>query len=353
MRLLGSSGLSAALLVLVTSLALPSCSGPEPDLVVYTAVDQEHAERIIRKFQDDHPDLVIVPVFDVEANKTIGLVDDIRREAHAPRCDVFWNNEIANTIALADEGLLAPYDSPSAADIPERFRDPEHRWTGIAMRARCIILNEDRMRELGATPEHLPDRFMDLLEGDWAGHGALARPLSGTTLTHLAVLYEKLGFEQGHALAERLYAANVDGELDLVSGNGPLMRKVGDGQAAWGFTDTDDFNVGRIRGYPVSRVFADQGEDGIGTLVIPNAVSIVANCRHPELAKEFVDFLLSKEVEAMLAAGDSAQIPTRDDVPRPDHVPNLRDVKVMDVDWVAVGRNLPRVHEDLKKIFLR
>ena len=41
------------------------------------------------------------------------------------------------------------YDSPSAAGIPERFRDPKRRWTGFAARARCYIVNTDLVDPAG------------------------------------------------------------------------------------------------------------------------------------------------------------------------------------------------------------
>ena len=74
--------------------------------------------------------------FDVEANKNVGLAQRIREEAARPRCDVFWSNEFAQIVSMAEDGLLVPYVSPSAADIPPHFRDPAGRWTGFAARAR-------------------------------------------------------------------------------------------------------------------------------------------------------------------------------------------------------------------------
>jgi iron(III) transport system substrate-binding protein len=348
-----SRGRAALVLALqLSAAALVGCSGDAPDVVIYTSMDQEHTERILQLFEE-RSGLDVRMEFDVEANKTVGFVQRIRQEAAAPRCDVFWNNELANTIALANEGLLEAYDSPSAADIPAAYKDPAHRWTGFALRARCIILNTTKMAELGGSPSDWPDSLDDLVAGPYAKHGAIARPLDGTTLTHFAVLYQQRGFEAGHAFAEQLFELNARGELALTAGNGPLMRNVGDGALAWGFTDTDDFNVGRLRGYPVERRFADQGEGAVGTLVIPNSVALVKGGPNPANARRLVDFLLSKEVEELLARADSAQIPTRDDVPRPEHVPSLADLKVMAVDWAAVGAALPAVHEDLKKVFLR
>jgi iron(III) transport system substrate-binding protein len=332
--------------------ALVGCSGEKYDVVIYTSMDQEHSEAILQRFEE-RSGLKVRMEFDIEANKTVGFVQRIRQEAGAPRGDVFWNNELANTIALANEGLLERYDSPSAADIPAEYRDPAHHWTGFALRARCLILNTTKMAELGGSPSDWPDSLDDLVSGPYAKHGSVARPLDGTTLTHFAVLYQQRGFEAGHAFAQQLFELNAKGDLSLTAGNGPLMRSVGEGALAWGFTDTDDFNVGRLRGYPVERRFADQGEGGVGTLVIPNSVAILKGAPNLANAKLLVDFLLSKEVEELLARADSAQIPTRADVPRPEHVPSLADLKIMAVDWAAVGAALPAVHEDLKRVFLR
>ena len=60
-----------------------------------------------------------------------------------PRTDVFWNNEIAQTIRLAELGLLQPYDSSEAADVPADFKDPSALWVGFGARARVLIVNTD------------------------------------------------------------------------------------------------------------------------------------------------------------------------------------------------------------------
>ena len=46
--------------------------------------------------------------YDDESTKTVGLTNVIIQEAGRPRCDVFWNNEILNTLRLEEKGLLEP-----------------------------------------------------------------------------------------------------------------------------------------------------------------------------------------------------------------------------------------------------
>ena len=130
------------------------------------------------------------------------------------------------------------------------------------------------------------------------------------------------------------------------------MNNTSRGELNWAFTDTDDFNVALDRGDPVGRVMPDQEEGGLGTLLIPNTVAILKDAPHPEAARQLVDFLLSREVEEELARGRSAQIPLRADVPRPHHVVSLNGLRIMEVDWMEVGRRLPEVQSNLKERFL-
>src|SRR5262245_46629656 len=90
--------------------ALAACAG-EPDLTVYCSLDQEFAEPLIRRFEQESG-LSVRVEFDVEANKNVGLAQRIREELGRPRCDVFWSNEFAQVVSMAEDGMLAAYYSP-------------------------------------------------------------------------------------------------------------------------------------------------------------------------------------------------------------------------------------------------
>src|SRR4051794_4808317 len=107
------------------------------DVVLYTSIDEPIARPIVRDFEKATGDKVVL-VTDAEATKSVGLAERVRAEKDRPQADVFWGNEPFLTINLAEEGLLQEYDSASAKDVPPRFKDPEHRWTGNALRARVI-----------------------------------------------------------------------------------------------------------------------------------------------------------------------------------------------------------------------
>lgn len=322
---------------------LGSC-GREPDLTVYCSLDQEFGEPLIRRFETE-TGLKVRAEFDIEANKNIGLAMRIREEQARPRCDVFWSNEFAQVVSMAQDGMLAEYRSPSAATIPDNFKDAQGRWTGFAARARIFIVNTQL-----ANPAELQDAWV-LFDPRWSGKVAMARPLAGTTLTHLAALYESWGEAEALRYARTAAEHSRSGTLNLANGNAHVMRLVRSGEAAFGWTDTDDFEVARREGYPVAAVYPDREKQG--TLLIPNTVCMLKSAPHPKAAQRFIDWVLRPEVEAELAASRSAQIPVRAEVTRPEHVLDATRFKAMSVDFNAVGAKIQQRTREFQELFLQ
>src|SRR4051794_40422673 len=128
----------ATLLALALALLPAGCKkAGEARVVLYTSVDQPVAEPVVREFER-RTGIKVDLQTDTEATKSAGLAARLQAERDNPKADVWWGNEVFHTINLADNGVLAPYDSPSAADVPAKFKDPDRRWTGSALRARVI-----------------------------------------------------------------------------------------------------------------------------------------------------------------------------------------------------------------------
>ena len=212
-RGMSSVAVLALCLLLLGTLFLCSC-GKKADVVIYCALDRNFSEPLIQEFEA-RTGLKVDAQYDVEATKTIGLVRKIKEEMPRPRCDIFWNNEIANTIRLKNMGALAPYKSPNAVDIPDTFKDSEGYWTGFAARARVFIVNT----ELLPDRDKWPTSYADLVAAEWKGKGGMAKPLTGTTATHGAVLVQKLGDEKARAF----FTGVCENDVYLTSGNAHLI----------------------------------------------------------------------------------------------------------------------------------
>jgi iron(III) transport system substrate-binding protein len=316
-----------------------SHSGPE--VVVYTALDSEFSEPILDDF-GRQSGIAVLPKFDVESTKTIGLVEAIFAERARPRCDVFWNNEILNTLRLARLGLLEPYRPACAAAYPAAFRSPDGLWHGFAARARVLVVNTALVAEADR-----PGSILDLADPRWRGRAAIAKPLFGTTATHAACLFAAWGDQRAKEFFDRLKANDVR----ILSGNKQVARSVATGQLAFGLTDTDDA-IGELEaGRPVTIVYPDQGPDELGTLFIPNTLAILKGSPNPEAARRLVDYLLSPEVEAQLAAGPSAQIPLNPAVEAPVRVETPRTKRPMQVDFEAAAAKWDTAAEYLRERF--
>jgi iron(III) transport system substrate-binding protein len=305
------------------------CGGRDYDVVLYCAVDRAHSEPIVRAFEAA-TGLTVDFQPDVELSKSVGHRRRLQEEARNTRCDVFWNNEVVQMVLLAESGLLQPYASPNAADIPDGLKDPGGLWAGFGARARVLIVNTDECSD----PANLPDSTDSFLDPTWSGRAGMAKPLTGTTAAHGAIWIQKWGLDRTLGLL----GAMGDNGVAFGPGNAHLMKLVRAGDLAFGWTDTDDAKVAIDGGYPVTQVVPDQGPDELGLIVIPNTVAMVANAPHPEAARKLIDFLVSRQVEEMLANGPSAQIPVRSGVPRPGGVLDLADYKLADIDWAAVGK---------------
>jgi iron(III) transport system substrate-binding protein len=239
-----------------------------------------------------------------------------------------WNNEILNTLRIERRGLLEPYRPAVAESYPPMYRSPQGTWHGFAGRARVLIVNTDLVPE----PER-PASIQDLAEPKWRGKAGIAKPLFGTTATHAACLFAHWGDEK----AKQYFDTLKENDVQVLAGNKQVALSVASGQLAFGMTDTDDAIIEQAKGLPVAIVYPDQAEEGLGTLFIPNTVAVIAGGPNPEAARRLVDYLLSPEVEAKLAAGPSAQIPLGEGVEADLRVETPRTIKPMQVDFEAAA----------------
>jgi iron(III) transport system substrate-binding protein len=318
---------------------LANCGKPldEPVVVCYTSTDQVFAEPILKAFEEQSG-IRVRAKYDTEETKTTGLVNLIQAEKSNPQADVFWSSETGRAIALKQAGCLAAHSSPNAEGIPTGFKDPEGYWTGFSARARVILYNTELVK---VNP---PSSVMELIDPAWQGKAAIANPLFGTTSFHAAALFLRLGDAQARDFFRR---ARENG-VQILPSNGAVKDAVSDGRVAWGLMDTDDANVALEDGRSVAVVFPDQ--EGAGTVIIPNTVSLLAGAPHPETGKKLVDYLLSPQVEQRLAELDCVQMPLRPGVPTPPGVRTVSSIDAQEVDYARVAGKIREVDGMLKEV---
>jgi len=214
-----------ALLGILVAIFLSIVDRGDRQVVVYTALDEEFSQPVFEEFTRQ-TGIKVLGKFDTESTKTVGLTQAILAERDRPRCDVFWNNEIVNTLRLDQAGLLGRYETSRAMSFPAQYRSARGTWYGLAARARVLIVNTDLVSK-----ENYPRSIMDLIDSEWKGRVGIAKPLAGTTASHAACLFAAWGNER----AEEFFRA-VKENARVMAGNKQVALAVAAGELAFGLT---------------------------------------------------------------------------------------------------------------------
>jgi iron(III) transport system substrate-binding protein len=326
--------------VIVTLALIPILTSCRPTssqtVVVYVSEDQVFSEPILKDFERE-TGITVKSVFDTEESKSTGVMNRLIAEKDNPQADVYWANEPVRAEALKQRGVSAPYVSPSAEGIADQFKDPDHYWTGFSARARLLLVN--------ARSTIKPASVMAYTDPSVKGRAAIANPLFGTTTAYVAALFTLWGDEHAKTFMNDMKKNYVK----ITTSNGESADFVAAGQVDFSLVDSDDAVNRKKQGKPVEMIYPDQDPNGLGVLILPNAVALIKGGPHAENGKRLIDYLLSKETERKLAFADCAQIPLHSGVDTPAEIRRLEEIKTMRVQYVDLARKMEEIQPFLKE----
>ncbi len=307
----------------------------EQTVTVYVSEDQVFSEPILKDFEKD-TGIKVKAIYDTEEAKSTGAMNRLIAEKDNPQADVYWANEPIRAEVLKQKGILAPYFSSNAKDIPPMFKDPDGNWTGFSARARVLIVNNN--------VDQKPGSIMAYIDPGWKDRAVIANPLFGTTTSHVAALFTIWG----EAKTKKFMQDLKQNKVAISTSNGESADFVASGQYKFSLVDSDDA-VNRTRQKkPVSMVYPDQGKDATGCFIVPNTAMLIKGAPHPQAAKKLIDYLLSRQTEQKLAFADCAQIPLHPGVKTPPELKALKDIKLMKVDYAQVAKKMVEIQPFLK-----
>lgn len=313
-----------------------SCHKQSNEVVVYTSVDQLFSEPILKAFERESG-IKVRAIYDTEETKSTGVLNRLLAEKENPQCDVFWSGDPMRVIVLKNEDISAPFHSDIADDISQVYKDADGYWIGFSARARVLIYNKKVLNEVD-----VPQSIFDLSNEKYKGNFAIANPLFGTTTFHFAALFSSLGNEK----AKQFLADLKNNDVVIATSNGDVKKRVMNGEIACGLTDTDDAFEAMKESDEVGMLFLDQ--KGMGSLIMPNTVSLIANAPHIANAKRLMNYILSKETEAKLAVS-CAQMPLHKGVKTPEGISSLDHIVPMEIDYDRSSIKLEEIQKYLKE----
>ncbi len=134
-------------------------------VVLYSSNNVETVNGVVDQFTKENPDIKV----SVVRAGTGALMQRIKAEAANPLGDIFWSGGLS-TIAEFRE-LLAPYVSPQAGAVPEKYRGPDGLWLGTNTHVTVLMTH---LRQVpGGQP---PKAWADLAAPQWKGKIVIPDP---------------------------------------------------------------------------------------------------------------------------------------------------------------------------------
>lgn len=221
--------------------------------------------------------------------------------ADMPRADLVVSSSMDLQTKLVNDGRALPHISAQTRDLPAwaNWRDEVF---SIAVEALVMVYDP---RQLG--PGQVPRSRRELL----SRLQDPAQPLAGRLATY-DVRRSGIGYLAAtqdarlDSMAGALLAAFGRSNVIVSDSSDNMLDLLAQGKAAMAYNVLDSYAQKRIdRGTPLRIVYPDDY-----TLVLSHAALIPRQARRPDLAARFLDYLLSREGQAVIAS-ESGMRPVR------------------------------------------
>ncbi len=297
---------------------------PTGKLLIYAGLMEDHALAAARAFEKETG--IETEFVRMSSGETLAR---IRAERNNMSASVWFGGPIDAFVAANEDGLLEPYKSPVAKDIPAQFKDPNGIWTGIYVGYLGFVGNKEVLDEIGAK---MPTSWADLLKPEYKGEIVTAHPgSSGTAYTMLATIIQLKGEKEGMEYMQKL---NKQVRQYTKSGTAP-GRMAGLGETAVGITFLHDAIKYKKEGY--EDIIISAPKEGTGFEI--GGVAVLKNGPDQVSAKKFVDWALSKEAQELGQTVGSYQFLTNKNAKAPKEAQAIAGTKLIDYDFEWAGTN--------------
>jgi iron(III) transport system substrate-binding protein len=260
----------------------------EGRLVWYTSTNVTESKPLLDDFEKTYG--IKGEIFRASGEKTLNR---IVTEGRAGRWD-YDVVTISEVDALMDAKLLGPYRSPEARTFIPEFKDANGYWTAVYVNYATIGYNTKLVSEKDA-----PKQWEDLLDPKWKSKISIDQE----QYSWFGTLHKAWGRER----AQKYMRAIAKQDIQWRKGHTLIAQLMSAGEFPLGVVYAHRTEEMKTRGAPIEWV------NTVNPLVVTlNSAGISNKPQHPNVARLFVDFLLSKPAQQRLRA--LRRIPARPDV---------------------------------------
>ena len=255
-------------------------------------------------------------------------------EKNNPRVGMIFGGPADTFAAAVKEGVLEPYAPAGVEAIPELYRDANNNFIGIGLNPIVFLTNKEFLKDNNI---QAPSSWYDLLDPAYKNGLQMADArTSGTGFNRIASIILALGSEdEAFDYMEKMHQ-NV--QVYTKSGGGGTVP-VATRQASSGvFFLVDSIETAK-RGYDVEISFPKEG-----SVVSVEAMALVKNGPNQDLAKKFMDWLVTPEAQSLYAKHGIGFLPVRPDAQVSELI-NIEGANFFDLDLEWAGQNRQRLIE--------
>ena len=316
--------LAGAPLALTTGCGVfSSGGGEEADLQVYSARHYDLEEAFADFTEETGTTVEFLYGDDAE------LLQRLEAEGEDSPADLFVTVDAGMLWKAGQDGVLAPLDSPAIEGaVPEDLRDPEGRWAGLAMRARTLMYDPDKVDPADFDPV---DSYAGLGDPQWKGRLCMRDETSSYVQSLVASLIDLQGREKALATVEGWVANDVQ----IMSNDVELLETIDAGGCEVGITN--HYYLARLLekdpDLGVKPYWASQ--EGEGTHVNISGAGVVAGSDAPAKARELMEWLAT-DGQSDFVDGNH-ELPVNPEVEPEELVAGFGEFERMPVDAAAYG----------------
>ena len=214
-------------------------------------------------------------------------------ERSDPQADLLLTNSQLAVELVRETGVFEPYAPAVARAYPEWLRAPDFSWLSFTAWPRAAMVNRPVLPDVSSWPARLEDLAAERFRG-LVAHAALVET---TTVAQFAALR----VVKGDAYAIGLIDALLANGMAVYPSNLRTREALARERKAVAVANSSNIHVFYLEGNPVGEAWLDQEAGGLGTHVEAHTIAVLAGAKHPAEARAFVDFLLSTEIQTLLA----------------------------------------------------
>jgi iron(III) transport system substrate-binding protein len=296
-------------------LATGCAGGGKTPLVIYSPHGRDLLTLVEHRFEALHPG-VDVRWMDMGSQE---VLDRLRSERANPQADLWFGGPTPLFARATRDSLLEPADSAGSLYVSV-YRTP------------AVI----EYSSAGVPDSAVPRDWDDLLRPRWKGKLLIRDPLASGTMRSIFEMIIMRSLERtGDTTEGMAWLRRLDGQTEEYVLNPALLHeKLERQEGLVSMWDLPDMLLLLRDGRKLGYVFPSSG-----TPVIDDAIAVVRGARHPALAREFVQWVLTPEMQ-IVAARDAFRLPIRADLPA-DSLPAWvrqveRRMRVEPMNWDSV-----------------